>query len=302
MVNLIKNYYPKKLPNISIIIPTLLADNTLKKCIQSAVKLNYPKNKITLIIVDNGSKKKFSKIFKKIFPGIKILKNKINLGFAKAVNQAINKFPRDYFFITNDDIVFEKKSLLKLVNFAKTRDEVGICGGQQLNIKTHNFLAGGKNFSFLTGRQTTLENAKEPTLCDQIDGCTMLIKKEVIKSTGLFDEGYFPAYSEDLDLCIRTKRNGFEIFYIPDAIFYHHLAHTTSTFTLNDIYYFGFKNRLRFFIKHANIFQFTSFIIFHYLLTMPIRIVFRGEPIFIPEINAILWNFKNLKKTLTAKV
>ncbi len=298
---LIKNYNQKKLPNISIIIPTLLADNTLKKSIQSAVKLNYPKNKITLIIVDNGSKKDFSKIFKNIFPGIKILKNKTNLGFAKAVNQAITKFPRDYFFITNDDVIFEKKSLLKLVNFAQARDEVGICGGKQLNTKTHKFLASGRNLNMFTSRQTDLKNALKPTPVNHIDGCTMLIKKNVIKSVGLFDDKFFPAYFEDIDLCFRAKKKGFQIYYIPQAIFYHHHAYTTSRFPQKEVYYMVFKNRLRFFIKHANIFQLTSSIIFHYLLIMPIRIIFRGEPIFIPEINAVIWNIKNLKKTLSAR-
>ena len=301
MSNLVKNYNPKKLPKISIIIPTLLADNTLKKCVQSVVKLNYPKNKITVIIVDNGSQKNISKTFQKLLPGIKIIKNKSNLGFSKAVNQAIKKFPQDYFFITNDDIIFEKNSLLRLVNFANARDKVGICGGRQLYAKNHKFLASGRNLNMYTGRQTDLKNEHKPTPANHIDGCTMLIKKNVIKSVGLFDDKFFPAYFEDIDLCFRAKKKGFQIFYIPQAIFYHYHAYTTSTFPLKEIYYMVFKNRLRFFIKHANIFQLTSSTIYHYLLIMPIRIIFRGEPIFIPEINAIIWNIKNLTKTLSER-
>lgn len=296
------NNNKSKLPTVSIIIPTLLGDNLLIKCIQSIKELNYPKNKIALTIVDNNSKKNFSKVFKKTFPGMKIIKNKSNLGFAKAVNQAIKKSPRDYFFITNDDIIFEKNSLLRLVNFTNARDKVGICGGKQLYAKNHKFLASGRNMNMYTGRQTDLKNEHKPTSANHIDGCTMLIKKTVIKSVGLFDNEFFPAYFEDIDFCFRAKKKGYQIFYVPQAIFYHHHAYTTSTFPLKEVYYIVFKNRLRFFIKHANLFQLISSIIFHYLLTMPIRIMFRGEPILIPEIKAIVWNIKNFKKTLSTRV
>jgi GT2 family glycosyltransferase len=49
-----------------------------------------------------------------------------------------------------------------------------------------------------------------------VTGCAMLVKNNVFKEIGLFDEGYF-FYNEDVDFCLRTLRARFKIFHIPSA-------------------------------------------------------------------------------------
>lgn len=284
---------------VTIIIPTSLGGQKPIDCINSIQKFNYPDQKIKIVLVDNHTSDKTYQKIKQKFPKIGVIRNTKNQGFVKAVNQAIRKSPADYFFVTNDDIIFTKDSLQTLIDYAQSHPNTGIVGGTQLDFQGH-LLAGGRNFNPFTGRQVTIK-AGRPVSCDQVDGCAMLIRGETIEKIGLFDEAFFPAYGEDLDFCLRAKKAGWQIIYHPRAIFYHHFAHTTSKLPLGDVYYFGFKNRLRVIIKHANILEITYFFIFHYLLTMPIRILIRKEPILGPEIKALNWNLKNLKKTLQAR-
>jgi len=291
----------KTYPQVTFIVPTARGGQRPLECLRSIQKLNYPKKQIRIILIDNNTKDKIYKKVKKEFKGVTTIRNKSNDGFAKAVNQAIKKLPTDYFFVTNDDIIFEKESIKTLIDYVLDKPEVGICGGKQISPRTKRFLAGGRNFNFFLGWQKDLKMAKLPTVCDQVEGCTMLIAKKVVAKIGLFDEGFYPAYGEDLDYCLRTKKAGFDVVYNPKAIFYHHFAHTTSKLPLREVYYLGFKNRLRLLIKHANLFQILSFFLFHYLLVFPIRLVVRREPIMIPEARALIWNVKNLRETLAAR-
>src|SRR3989344_413266 len=290
-----KNYPFKHFKKIVIIIPTTLGGDRVIRCIKSIKELAYPQEQIKIVVIDNKTPDKIYLKIRKDFPKVKTIINKKNLGFSKAVNMGINSQKSDYYFITNDDIIFQKESLGTLVEFMERNPEVGICGGKQLLPNSGKFLAGGRNFSFFTGQQSNIKGKNQPIFCDQVDGCSMLISRSVVNKIGLFDEGFVLAYGEDLDYCIRAKKAGFKIAYHPKSIFFHEYAATTSSLPLEDIYYIGFKNKLRVIIKHANPLQLIVFILFHFLLVLPYRIIWRKEPIVIPEIKAVIWNLNNFR-------
>lgn len=287
-------------PKITITFPIYNGGNQPLKCLSSIQKLNYPPKQIEVIVVDNASTDRSSSQIEKSYPKIHLIRNSKNFGFAKAINIGIKKAKGEYIFITNDDIIFEKNSLKILVSYAEKHKNC-ILGGKQLHPQTKKFITGGRRFNFLTGMQTTMKNVSTPINCDQVDGCAMLIPKKLFATLGLFDEEFYPVYGEDLDLCLRAKKNNIDIIYHPKAIFFHNPSQTVSKLPLHDVYYFGFKNKLRLMLKHASLFQLFFFFLFHYLLTMPIRIIINKEPIFLPELNALTWNFKNLKKTLAKR-
>lgn len=82
-------------------------------------------------------------------------------------------------------------------------------------------------------------------------GCAMMIKREVLEETGLFDERYF-LYLEDMDLSIRIKKSGYKIIYEPKAIVWHKNAQSSGVGSgLHD--YFFTRNRLLFGMKYATL-------------------------------------------------
>jgi hypothetical protein len=83
-------------------------------------------------------------------------------------------------------------------------------------------------------------------------GCCMLIRKEVFRKVGLFEDKYF-LYYEDSDLCMRVKRKGFKILYVPSSIIWHKNAGSAggSGSQLQD--YYITRNRLLFGSKFAPI-------------------------------------------------
>jgi len=286
-----------QIPKVSIIFTNFNGGQNPLSCLSSIEKLNYPKSQLETIVIDNHSTDGSTDLIKKKFPQVKLLYQKKNLGFAKGINVGIRKAKGNYLFITNDDIIFEINSLKTLIDFAQKHAEC-ILGGKQVHPQTKKFIVGGRKFSFLTGMQTSIKARSSPVVCDQVDGCAMLIPRKVLKDIGLFDEEFYPVYGEDLDFCLRAKRGGYNIYYHPKAIFFHNPSQSVFKLPLADIYFYGFNNKLILMLKHANPLQLSIFLIFHYLLIMPFRIIIRREPILMPEAKALFWNFKNLRKTL----
>ena len=75
-------------PQVSIAIVNLNGKEFLNDCLLSIKEINYPKEKIEIIVVDNGSNDGSAQFIKSNYPEVKLIENRENLGFAKANNQA----------------------------------------------------------------------------------------------------------------------------------------------------------------------------------------------------------------------
>ena len=98
-------------------------------------------------------------------------------------------------------------------------------------------------FHFTKKGKKTMENKKTESI-DFATGCCMLIKSDVFKKIGFFDEDYFLTY-EDVDFCLRAKDAGFKIDYIPSSIIYHKVAQSMGKRTETSLYY-HMRNELLF--------------------------------------------------------
>ena len=116
--------------SISIIFPTFNNWSLTEQCLRSINNLNYPKDKTEIIVVDNHSKDRTVPNIKKMFLKVKILPQKSNLGFAKAINVAAKKAEGYFLFITNNDVTFTPDFFDKLITFANSDPKIGVCGGK----------------------------------------------------------------------------------------------------------------------------------------------------------------------------
>ena len=84
--------------------------------------------------------------------------------------------------------------------------------------------------------------------CDYVTGAAFAIRRDVIEQIGMLDEKYFPILLEENDFCMRTKRAGFEIYYIPQSVVIHHESMTTEKLSPGFLYKYH-KNRFDSFSK-----------------------------------------------------
>ncbi|MFH2105288.1 MAG: glycosyltransferase family 2 protein [Parcubacteria group bacterium] len=208
---------------LSIIIVTYNSADTIKACLKAAQA--HIKEEYELIIVDNKSTDGTEKVIKDNFslPVIKMAKNQ---GFSAGVNQGLARSRGDWILLLNPDTELQSYSSL-------LKRKGDIIGGKQVQpsgkmiasfgsfpkrwntllylTKLSRFLPRGTTYHYNTWNRDYYEKDMD---VDWVSGGLMLIKREVFKKIGDYDDKFF-LYLEDVDFCYRAKKAGFKIKYTP---------------------------------------------------------------------------------------
>lgn len=283
-------------PNVSIVFPNFNGGKEPLDCLKSIYHLNYPKGKIAVIVIDNNSTDGSDLVIKKLYPGVKLIKNKQNLGFAKAINQAVKISKGQLILITNDDVVFEKNSLKISAEYLSNHPEAGIVGGKiYYKNRPNKVCSSGFVMNKWTGNVHPAPHPNEKKEPDWVQGCAILISKKTLEEVGGLDPNYFLSF-DDYDLCLRVKRLGKKVVYLPNAIIYHGESKTVDRDKPLK-YYHWYRSKFRFLIKNMPLINVVSIMSFQILLATPYRALKRDGRL-IPFLKGFLWNLQNIAQTL----
>jgi hypothetical protein len=201
-----------------------------------------PKFKTEIFVVDNGSQDGSRGEAKKVFPFVYVVENKKNLGFAKAVNQGLQKTSGRYALLLNPDTHVKDGAIEQLVLFMDAHSDVGVGGAQLLN-SDGSRQSSIANFPSLAtellnksllrwlfpkkfpGKERTYS---EPIEVDSVIGACMMVRRDALDRVGLLDEDYF-LFLEETDWCYRMKRAGWKIYHVPQAEVYHFQGKSAET-------------------------------------------------------------------------
>ncbi|MGB9902666.1 glycosyltransferase family 2 protein [Methanothrix sp.] len=263
-----------------------------KECIESIHHSIHPVD--CIILVDNGSKDgSIEKLEKEygLSNKIKIIKNKINLGFSGGVNIGIQQILRatnvEYILLINNDALIDVNCLTELLKVASKSEDIGIVGPRIFYFKDNDRIwQGGGYFSKLKSGIVVPEKNRLSKQCladkekevDFISGCVMLVSKKVFEKVGLFDEDFF-FYSEDVDFCLRAKKAGFSLFYVPSAIAWHKISNISKDRTSPFALYHLARSRLIMLRKNFPYWYFLYSILIQFFIYTPYRLwqIFNGS-------------------------
>jgi hypothetical protein len=192
-----------------------------------------------VIVSDNGSTDGSIEYIRREFPQVRLLENGVNLRFAKGNNVAIRVSQGEYVLILNPDTIIHEGTLDGMVQFADKHPEAGAFGCRVLNadgtyqacirpLQTIRsewchalFLGWLAHLSdwFNPGIYVKWKGETERTI-GWPAGCFILIRGELLKRLGGFDEQFF-YYYEDTDLCRRIWESGSSILYTPNFTITH---------------------------------------------------------------------------------
>jgi N-acetylglucosaminyl-diphospho-decaprenol L-rhamnosyltransferase len=196
-----------------------------------------------VIVVDNGSSDGSPEIVGSAFERAHLIRNSVNLGFARANNQAVDRARGRYVLLLNSDTLVSKDSLRILLDYMEEHPECGALGPMILNPdgtlqvsaarfpRLRNAALGGvfSNEVFrrvFPGRRFFAElglTAADHAECQSVDwllGCCLLLPREALLGVGGLDEDIFFFY-EEADLCKRLKDAGWQVLYYPAATIVH---------------------------------------------------------------------------------
>ncbi|HEX8965795.1 MAG TPA: glycosyltransferase family 2 protein [Patescibacteria group bacterium] len=217
------------------------------------------------IIVDNNSaddsvKKIKNYIVKNKIPGVILIENKENVGFGNGCNLGTQKAKGKYVLFLNSDTKVEDRGFIEMTEFLNENPKVAIMGGKMKNFDGTPQLSAWKFYTLpnlilmLLGFERFGMLHASPTSISRVDwvtgGC-MMVNKELFEKIGSFDKQIF-MYMEDMELCFRAKKHGFETYYFPNIHVLHKSQGSSNrSFAIINIY----KGIHYFYQKHMPIWE-----------------------------------------------
>lgn len=220
--------------DISVVILSWNDKQYLEICLQSLKDATQSRT-MEIIVVDNASTDGSPEMVETLFPGVKIIRNAVNLGFPRGNNVGIKASVGEYVFLLNSDIKVFPGCLDALADYLDQNPQVGMVGPKILNRDlTHQsscrrFPALWNNFCeitflakffrgvwFFSGEHMFYFQGDRLMDVDVLVGCFWTIRREAVDEFGLLDEGFF-MFAEDVDWCKRFWENGWRVTFCPAA-------------------------------------------------------------------------------------
>src|SRR5204862_3108660 len=225
-------------PSVSIVVCSYNGAATLRGCLESLGKIDYPKFEI--ILVDDGSTDNTAQIASE-FPNVRYI-HQPNRGLSAARNTGAAAARGAVFAYTDADCMADVDWLYYLIGTLTSSDFAGV-GGPNVPPPAKTWIhacvaaaPGGPSHVLLTD-----------TVAEHIPGCNMAFWRWAFENVGGFDPEYHAA-GDDVDFCWRLQQAGSVIAFSPTAIVWHHRRFTLRAFRKQQEGYGEAESLLRF--KH----------------------------------------------------
>lgn len=290
------------LPSVLVVIVNWNGKDILTECLRSLNDSNYPCDKYSIVVIDNGSIDGSQFAVSKSFPNVKVIANKINLGYVKAVNQGLEYGLNqgvEYIWVFNNDVVVAGDTLRRLVDVAGQDNKFGVIAPVVYEYENPDKIYNiGYRVNFWTGfcikRQYGRDIFSDPeekiAKVDTILGCSNLVRSDVIRKTGFFNPAY-ELYFEEADFNARVWKNGFQVIAVKEAKVWHRNAATMDKFIFRRAYLL-LRNHFIYQLLNAHILQMAVFVPFYIFVHVPL---FLGRGV-IYFIKSKITNCRNLSR------
>lgn len=224
--------------DISISIVSYNTRDLLRACLQS-LEARRDEVEMEIIVIDNNSTDGSAEMVRAEFPKVFLIEAGENLGYGRANNLGLKDANGRYFFVLNSDTEVQPGALRALVDFLDHHPKAGAVTAQLIlpdgsiqpscatdpnlmkvfweqtyldRLFPHNKITGG-----YTMTHWDYDDVRE---VEQVAGAAVVIRREAWRQIGGFDPAFF-MYFEDTDLCIRLRKAGWSIWFLPDARVHH---------------------------------------------------------------------------------
>ncbi|MCK4589193.1 MAG: glycosyltransferase family 2 protein [Nanoarchaeota archaeon] len=211
----IKEKKLKKFPLISVVIPAYNEEKSIQESIKSVLKLDYPKNKLEIVVVNDGSKdgtrEKVEEVIKKNQDWKIHLINKKNGGKGSALNAGLKVIKGKYFVCLDADSFVQKNALRKLLPHFDRKDVAAVLPALKVSKKSSNLLQKMQHYEYII-------NMFYKELMSKLDcirvtpGPFSVYKTAVLRKVGGFDENR--NLTEDLEMALRLQSYHYKIIQV----------------------------------------------------------------------------------------
>jgi GT2 family glycosyltransferase len=223
----------RRAPAVSIVVVNYNGVRHLPSCLDSVAELEYPRDELDVIVVDNASTDGSRELLRQRYPWVRVFAQERNLGFGGGNNVAAELAQGRRLVFLNNDMRVDPSFVTEL---ERALDETGAaCAGARIldwtGLKV-DFAGAGLHFSgfaYQVGYRREARNVAAGEIRPIIFACggAMMIERDVYLDVGGFDGDYFATY-EDSDLGWRLWILGHRVVLAPAAVVYHRHHGTLS--------------------------------------------------------------------------
>jgi N-acetylglucosaminyl-diphospho-decaprenol L-rhamnosyltransferase len=230
-----------KFLKFSVVIVNYASWPLTLRCVASLYATGY--EDFEVVIVDNDTPEP-----PELVHPARVIRNKENVGFARACNQGISASSGELVVLLNPDALVEQNFFQRVEVFFEENPAVGVAGPRVLDANGRVQLSARRELSMISGllgrtslltrlfpgstlvkRQfPAVTELTGPTAADWVSGACMVVRRRALEEAGPLDERFF-MYFEDADLCRRVREAGWSVYYLPEIEVTHQAGGSTRS-------------------------------------------------------------------------
>lgn len=220
-------FRPTERPRVSVLVLAWRQHDHLDACLR-AIQNAAGGVAYEVILVLNGATPQIEAFARSEVTGARLVASRVNLGFSGGNNRAAEHARGEFLVLLNDDAVPEPGWLEWLVATADAYPEADAVASCILfpdgRIQEAGSIVWNDGSTFPIGRDSPGDSPEWHFVrrVDHASACSLLVRRSAWTAVGGFDERYFPAYYEDVDLCLAIAARGRRILYEPRSRVRHH--------------------------------------------------------------------------------
>jgi N-acetylglucosaminyl-diphospho-decaprenol L-rhamnosyltransferase len=223
---------------LSVVIVNYRSGEFLKDCLTALFNTSRSID-LEVFVVNNDSTEDLAPVLSQEWSKVEFIQNRSNLGFAAAANIGFRKSQGEFVLVLNPDVIVQDQSVETLVNTLRNNADAGLAlpllrnPDGTLQYSCRRFYS----YTTLVMRRAPFNRffpshaaVRKHLMLDwnhdnlaRVDwglGAAMLVRRSALQEPWLFDERFF-LYFEDVDLCLRLRRRGWNVLYDPGATMIH---------------------------------------------------------------------------------
>lgn len=245
-----------KNPKVSIVIPVYNEFQYTYDCIRTLVQ-NIKNVSYEIIVGDDESTDDTKKI-KNFIKNVKVNINHTDHGFLMNCNRAAELAEGEYIVFLNNDTLVMENWLESLVELIESDEQIGMVGSKLIYPDGRLQEAGGilwkdaSAWNYGRYQDANMPEYNYVRECDYISGASIMIRSELWKEIGGFDQRFIPAYCEDSDLAFEVRKHGYKVMYQPKSVVMHFEGISNGTELDSGLKKYQVENNVKFKEKWAD--------------------------------------------------